>query len=254
MKAADWLWEFFGWLSLPVLGLLAGLIVKRKLHREFPFFLAYVLTASMVGAVRFVAYKEYSGKAYFYVFWCSDFVLLVAAFLALYETFLRRLFPAFSKVRVYRFLFPAAAVVIAFLAFLTALHSPDQRATFLTTSRIFDFLRSAVIGFFVILILLMGRQFSGYEFSIACGFGLQAAVALANSALKTQPRYQSALLDHFESIAYDVACLIWLITFWKPEKRTQFLSVDQLDSEMLHQARSWESVLKKWLTPGRVKR
>ncbi len=252
MTWPNWLWEVSAWLSLPVLGLLAGLIAGRKLYREFPFFFAYVLTTSVVGVVRFVVYKEYA-KLYFYVFWSSDFVLLVVTFLALYETFLRRIFPAFSKVRLYRHLFPAAGAVVAFLAFLTALHSPDKHSTFLTMSRIFDFLRSAVIAFFVILILLMRREFSGYEFSIACGFGLQAAVALVNSALKTQANYKSTILDHLESVAYDAACLIWLITFWKREKHTEFLSPEQLDPTMLHQARSWETVLKNWLTPGRSK-
>jgi hypothetical protein len=248
------LWEVLAWFSLPVLGLLAACAAKRKLYREFPFFFAYVLAACLVGVVRFVVYKECSAQLYFYVFWCSDFVLLVATFLALYETFLRRIFPVFFNVRLYRFLFPAAGSVIAFLAFLTALHSPNKHAAFLITSRVFDFLRSAVIGFFVFLVLLMGREFSGYEFSIACGFGLQAAAALVNSAVKTRANYKPTILDRFETVAYDIACLIWLVSFSKRPKPVVTLPVDQLDSEMLHQARTWETLLKDWLTLGKTKR
>lgn len=125
---------------------------------------------------------------------------------------------------------------------------------FLITSRIFDFLRSAVIGFFVILVLMVGREFSGYEFGIACGFGLQAAVALANSAMKTLPNYKSTILDHLESAAYDAACLIWLISFLRRARPLAVLPIGQLDPEILHQARTWESLLKNWLTPGKSKR
>lgn len=253
MTPTSWLWDILAWFSLPVLGLLAAFMAKRKFYREFPFFFAYVLIACLVGVVRFVVYKECRPIVYFYVFWCSDFVLLTAAFLTLYETFLRRIFPAFSAARLYRYLFPAAAGVIAFLAFLTALDSPDRRAAFLITSRIFDFLRSSVIGFFVLLILLMGREFSGYEFSIACGFGLQAAVALANSAVKARAHYASTNLDRLESIAYDMACLIWFVSFSR-RPRSQTRLPDQLDPKMLHEARTWEVLLKAWLTPGKSKR
>ncbi len=253
MTISGWLRDVLGWLSVPILALLAGLIARRKLYREFPFFFAYILIACFVGVVRFIVYKEYSQILYFYVYWCSDFVLVVSAFLALYETFLRRIFPGFSSVRLYRYLFPTAAVVVALLAFLTALHSPNRNAAYFITTRIFDFLRSAVIGFFVALILLMGRRFSGYEFSIACGFGLQAAVALVNSAVKAQSQYKSTILDSFEVIAYDVACVIWLISFSKrpPQMVT---SDDQIQPEMLHEARKWETVLKDWLTLGKSKR
>ncbi len=219
MTISGWLRDVLGWLSVPILALLAGLIARRKLYREFPFFFAYILIACFVGVVRFIVYKEYSQILYFYVYWCSDFVLVVSAFLALYETFLRRIFPGFSSVRLYRYLFPTAAVVVALLAFLTALHSPNRNAAF----------------------------------SIACGFGLQAAVALVNSAVKAQSQYKSTILDSFEVIAYDVACVIWLISFSKrpPQMVT---SDDQIQPEMLHEARKWETVLKDWLTPGKSKR
>lgn len=254
MTNTNWLRVALGFFSLPVLGVLGGVFVWRKLYRELPFFFSYVLAAVLVGAVRLVTYKLGSRHAYFYVYWYSDFVLVITALLAIYEVFLRRLFPWFHKVRLYRFLFPAASFVIALLAFLTAAQSPDRNAAFVATSRSFDFLRSAVIGFFSALILLMGRQFAGFEFWIAAGFGTQAAVALANAAVRARLHHRIAIFDSAERITYDLVCLVWLVTFCKPEKRAEFPPAERLDREMLHQARTWETILKDWLTPGKSKR
>lgn len=251
MTSANWFWSFLAWASLPLLAILAGVLIWRRLQREFPFFWSYVSVAFLVGVIRFVVYKTCSSTAYFYVFWCSDVVVVLAALLAIYETFLRRLFPNFAAVRFYRYLFPAGAIVIAFVGFLTALHSADTRAAFLITSRVLDFIRSAVIGFFVAVILFMGRQFSGYEFSIAAGFGIQAAVALANAALRTRMQHTATMLDRFEPLAFDISCLIWLWSFFKKGDPSLPKQTGELHMETLHQAKKWEEALKDFLTPGK---
>ncbi len=252
MTPTSWLWDLLAWLSLPLLALLAGVIAWRRLQRSYPFFFSYVLIAFLAGVVRFVAYKAFSGTVYFYVFWFSDVVVVLAALLAIYETFLRHIFPGFAAVRFYRYLFPAAAVVIALLGFLTALHSFDTRAAFYITSRVLDFIRSAVIGFFVAVILFMGRRFTGYEFNIAAGFGIQAAVALAIAALRAQTHYTSTVMDRFEPVAFDAACIIWLWAFLdkKNEPKPQETTTE-LDTDALHQARKWEEALKEFQRPGK---
>lgn len=249
MANTNWLWVTLGWFSQPVLGVLGGVLVWRRLHREFPFFFSYLLAAFFCGALRLAAYRFGSALVYFYVYWYSDFVGVMAALLAIYEVFLRRLFPAFHKVRLYRILFPGAALIIALLAFLTAAQSSDHNAAFHATSHSFDFIRSAVIGFFAALTLLMGRRFAGLDFWIAAGFGIQAAVALANAALRTRLPQATVILDSMEIITYDLACLIWLIAFWKPGQRAEFLPDDRVTPEVLDQARSWETLLKNWLIP-----
>jgi hypothetical protein len=252
MAPTSWLWDFLAWLSLPLLALLAGVIVWRGLQRKFPFFFVYVLIAFFGGVVRFAVYKLCSGTVYFYVYWVSDVVGVLAALLAIYETFLRRIFPGFAAVRFYRYLFPAAVIVIALLGFLSALHSPNTRTSFYITSRVLDFIRSAVIGFFVAVILFMGRQFTGYEFNIAAGFGIQAAVALAIAALRAQTHYTSTVMDRFEPVAFDAACIIWLWAFLdkKNEPKPQ-ATITELDTDTLHEARKWEEALKDLQRPGK---
>jgi hypothetical protein len=230
--------------------ILAGVMLWRRLAREFPFFFTYVTVTALIGVIRFVAYKGYSQKVYFYVYWSSDFVILLVTFLAIYETFLKRIFPGFARVRFYRYLFPSFAILISLIAFLMALNAPDQRAAFLTTSRIFDFLRSIVIGFFVLLILFMGRTFAGYEFSIASGFGIQAAIAFANAAVRLHKGARSFTMDRLELIAFDVACVIWLWSFSRGKKNTPSDDHD-VDPKALEAAKKWEKSLKEFVSPGK---
>ncbi|HEY6274228.1 MAG TPA: hypothetical protein VIX19_19770 [Terriglobales bacterium] len=251
MTDTGWLWVVLGWLSLPLVGLLGGVCAWRKTYRELPFFFAYVVTVFLLGVVRLLAYKA-GGQRYFYVYWYSEFVGVMAASLAIYEVFLRRIFPSFYKVRFYRFLFPSVALAIGLLAFLTALAAHDRREALSMTSRAFDFLRSAVIGFFAALTLLMGRRFAGLEFWVATGFAIQASAALANAAIRTRWPQSAPILDAVELITYDLSCLIWLAAFWKAEKGL-YSPTGELDPKIIDEARTWETLLKTWLAPRKSK-
>jgi hypothetical protein len=138
--------------------------------------------------------------------------------------------------------------VILVLTIITALQAPDKRAAFLMASRGFDFVRTSVLVFFVALMTVMGREWTRYDFGIALGFGLQAAVALLNAAVRTQVQYKPTFLGTLEVVAYDAACIIWLITFWKPEKSFIPTLSDQLPPEALHKARKWEDALKDFIS------
>src|SRR6476661_2102951 len=246
MTTTGWLWDVVAWVSLPLLVILAGVMLWKRLVREFPFFFTYVSVTAFIGVMRFIAYKGFSANVYFYVYWSSDFVILLVTFLAIYEIFLKRIFPGFGKVRLYRYLFPSFAVLISLAAFLMVLHAPDRKAAFLITSRVFDFLRSAVIGFFVLLILLMGRTFAGYEFSITSGFGIQAAIAFANAAVRLQKGSRSDTMDRVELIAFDAACVIWLASF-SIGKKAPPKDFQEIDPNALEAARKWEKSLKDFV-------
>ncbi len=230
--------------------LVSAIFLWRRTYRQLPFFFVYILSAWIIGIVRYAAFKL-GARPYFYTYWISELAAAVTVSLALYEVFLRRLFMRFYKVRFYRNLFPAIAVVILLLTIITALQAPDRRAAFLMASRGFDFVRTSVLVFFVALMAVMGREWTRYDFGIALGFGLQAAVALVNAAVRTQVHYKPTILGTIEVIAYDASCLIWLITFWKPEKPFIPPPADRLTPETLHQARKVEETLKDFLTPGK---
>lgn len=232
------------WFPALALVLVGALMYWRRAYRELPFFFLYVVSALLIGVSRYAAFPLGRG-VYFYVYWITELAGHLAVALALYEIFLRRLFPSFQKVRFYRNLFPLAAVAIFLLTVITASRSSDKHAAFVTASHGADFVRTAILVFFVALMVFMGRQWKRYDFGIALGFGLQAAAALADTAVGFKFHNPPALLTNIDVIVYDVTCLIWLITFWRPEKALVTDTVDnRIAEDALRQARTWEEELK----------
>ena len=152
----NWVEVLIDWMALPSLALLAGILLYRKWQREFPFFLAYIVATDAIGIARLLA-SQIGGKVYYYVYWGSDIVVVVFAFLATYELFIKRLFPSFYKTGFYRYLFPAATVLITLVAVSTALYG--GKLTILVVGvRVYEFLRAAILLFFLALMVFMGRR------------------------------------------------------------------------------------------------
>jgi hypothetical protein len=235
------------WFSIAALLTIAGLLLWRRIWSQLPFFFLYILSAPVIGVVRYLAFPL-SKTAYFYVYWISELAAAVIFSAALYEVFLRRLFPRFYRVRFYRSLFPATALVILLGTIAAVMESSDRNSAFQVASRVFDFARTAGLVFFMLLMSFMGRQWSRYDFGITLGFGVQAAAALANAATRARIGHRSATFDTLETIAFEFSCLIWFVTFIKPEHQARLQVAESVDAEVLHQARKWESVLKHWLT------
>jgi hypothetical protein len=248
-----WLGFTVHWFPVAAVAVLAAIFVRRRLWRRLPFFFLYLIFALLAVAVRLLGLRI-GLKAYFYSYWITDLASSVVVFLPMYEVLLRRSFPSFQKNRFYRNVFPAFAALTVVLAVLTAVQAPDKNAAFKMASRAFDFMRTAILVFFIALMAFMGRQWPRYDLGITLGFGIQAAVALTNSAVQARMHYRPTALDFVELFAYNLSCLIWLITFWKPEKLAQLVPAEQLDPQVLHQARGWEEQLKGWLAPRKGKR
>lgn len=250
MSLAGMLPTLLFWFPVLILAILSALFLRHRIHQQLPFFFFYILSAPVVGLFRYGTYAL-SQRVYFYVYWISELELALVFSLALYEVFLRRLFPRFHKIRAYRMLFPAVAGLILLLTVIAALQSSNTQAAFQLASRAFDFVRTAFLVFFMLLMMLMGRQWGRYDLGITLGFGIQAAAALANAAVRGKLGHRSQFLDTAETITFEIACVIWLITFLKPEHSDHLQPAETLDPLMLPQARKWESVLKDWLTPGK---
>src|SRR5947207_14516006 len=103
------------WFSTPVLVVLVGLLLWRRVAREFPSFVVYIAVALLGDVARRAAFHG-SAKTYFYTYWITDLVATIFVFLATNELFLKRLFSRFYKIALYRCLFPVAGLLIISLA------------------------------------------------------------------------------------------------------------------------------------------
>src|ERR1041385_7527318 len=157
----NWLYGFIDWLALPSLALLAIILIYRNQQKQFPFFSLYVIATELVGITRLAA-SGASALVYSYVYWISDIIVVLFSLLAVYELFVKRLFPNFYKVRVFRYLFPIIAILINVVVVLIAVYGNHKRLLLLS-ARAGEFLRAAILVFFVALMALMGRQWQKRE-------------------------------------------------------------------------------------------
>lgn len=234
--------QLVGWFSLPVLIVLAGILLWRGIPREFPHFFNYVAANAVIGLVRLCAYRAGTPHAYAVIYWTSEVLIAVFAFLATYELFIKRLFPRFSAIRLYQFLFPAAAIVIVVIAVPAALES-HKNLILRATIHTIDILRVSTLIFFVGLMVFMGRQWTGYEFGISLGLVVEASALLTTTGAWSRRGFVRHFLDELPDIAYDIACVIWLITFLKREKPVP-LPATPIDPEVVKEAKKWEETLK----------
>jgi hypothetical protein len=250
MIPQNWFQFVLDWVGLPSLALLAIILIYRRWYREFPFFFLYVLSAGLVGVARLFFLEEAPTRIYSRVYWVSDTALAAFAFLATYELFFKRLFSGFNKTRFYRFLFPAAAILVTSVVAGGSLIGGHLSALALTT-RIFVFLQAATLVFFVALMILMGRRWSKQEFAIAFGFGLDVSTSSILLGILSHTASRNELLNRIAVIAYDIACLIWLYCFWFAPKAQATVPPVPLSAEALQEARKWEDSLKDFMSQGK---
>src|SRR5215470_11584422 len=157
-------WEIVNWASMPALAVLIGLLMWRNALREFPYFCYYIIVGALVGILRLSVYDRYS-LGYFYVYWITDVLIAITAFLATYELFVQRLFLRFRAFRFYRYLFPAAMAAIVVLAIMAA-PQLKQYSLAIRAVHVLDVLRVAMLLFLVTLMVFMGRDWGRYELGI----------------------------------------------------------------------------------------
>lgn len=245
----EWFYFVIDWFALPSLALLACILLYRNQQRQFPLFSLYVIAAELVGLTRLAASGAPS-LVYRYVYWISDIVVVLFSLLAAYELFVKRLFPNFYKVRFFRYLFPTIAILVNIGIVLLAIYGNHKRLLLLT-ARADEFLRAAILVFFVSLMALMGRRWEKREFGIAAGFGLDVSTALAEVAIWSHAPSKNALLSRLSVIAYDLACMIWLYCFWNAPKSEPAVPTAPLAPGTLHEAKKWEESLKDYISPGK---
>jgi hypothetical protein len=245
----EWVYLVIDWFALPSLALLACILLFRNQQKQFPLFSLYVVAAELVGLTRLAASGAPS-LVYRYVYWISDIVVVLFSVLAAYELFVKRLFPAFYKVRFFRYLFPAIAILVNIGMVLLAIFGNHKRVLLLT-ARAGEFLRAAILIFFVSLMTVMGRRWEKREFGIAAGFVLDVSTALAEVAVWSHAPSKNAVISRIPVIAYDIACIIWISCFWRAPKSEPAVPTAPLSPEALDEAKKWQESLKDYISSGK---
>jgi hypothetical protein len=229
----------------------AALVARRKLHREFPFFFAYLILSIVVPLVRLSVSGNY--VTFFIVFWATEALYALVALLALYEVFHQVFLPFYTLWWWFRLLFPGAALFIAFLSVRTAMHNPALRnprpmeIVFALALGV-NYLEAALFGLFFGLVLLLGVRWRSYPFGIVEGFGLAALGGLLAYGLRSEfgTKYNT-LVKYAQPVAYVVGVLVWLDTFLRqPDPELVHAWRDKITPEqLLAEAREYVRILKR---------
>lgn len=213
-----------------------GVMIYRKLYREFPFFFVYLLVVVLTELIRYVFFRLRMPLPFFYTYWITEALEVLLGFLVLYEVFLIRLFPGFNVTVIYRWLFPTMGISVLGLTVWMFLGAPSTGPSKIVrvigaATMALNFCQVSFLIFFAGLTVYMQRELGRYEAGIGTGFGIHAAVKLFVTGQWAGRSYASARLDQLPTISYLLAILIWLFFLSKsdPELENTPITKEMVD-------------------------
>jgi hypothetical protein len=215
---------------------LVAVIIRRRLHREYPFFFAYTIFSLLVTVTLLLASGNY--KAYLYGYWISEAFGVVFVLFALNEAFYD-VFYSFYSFWWFRLIFPGAAAAMALLAIRDAILKPFARIqlfmwVILSVESALSIFQAGIFLAFLLLALGLRLQWRRYPFYIALGFALSGAGDWIAQALLSQfgTRYMQ-VVRYLPAMMYICATLVWLVCFSRKlqyEPKLKFGATSRRDS------------------------
>lgn len=244
--------QYAFWLVEPVLLVMAAtLMIRRKLYREFPLFLSFLIFQVVLFLALYLNHQTVANyKLYFWTYWGGEMLSIALGFAVIYELFLNVFQPYGGLRDLGALLFRWAVVVLAVVAVITAASSPGTDASRLIAGivaleRSASFVRLGLLLFLFLLSGSFGLRWRDYAFGIALGFGVHASVQLAAMAIRGHVGSIANLtVSLINSAAYLCGLLIWVSYLLAPSavpvsvKRVPAHDLDRWNRallELLHQ-------------------
>ena len=210
------------WIGHPVLQLaVAAAMFRRKLHRLFPVFFAYICFQILAFSVLFPISKwaTFSYTAYFWIYWACAAVNLVLGFMLIYEIFLDVFRPYYTLKDLGTVLFKWAALVMSLVGFVVAASSPlgDQGPIVQAVITVTRCVRVAQVGLVLFLLVFsgyLGVSWKQHSFGLSLGLGLSAGVELGTLAFHVSGHASDNSVHVINLVAYNIAILVWFAYAW----------------------------------------
>jgi hypothetical protein len=204
------------WIAHPLLQAgIAGLMLRRGLHRKFKFFFAYIVTQILTFAVIFPAFLWQNYSVYFYLYWFSNAISVVLGFKIIHEIFLD-VFRSFHTLRdLGTVLFKWAGLVMLLVAGVVSVSSNSSEMlpwmqAIVTTQRCVRIIQVGMVLFLLFFSRYLGVSRRQHSFGLALGFGGFAMVELALIASWVGKHLGELATVLVNMTAYNVILLIWL--------------------------------------------
>jgi hypothetical protein len=203
------------WCAQPILqSVVAVILWRRKLHKQFPVFFLFLLAQVANFAVIFPLWRTGDYGLYFWPFWLGEAVNAVLGFKVIHEIFLDVFRPYHTLKDLGTLLFKWAGVVMLLVSVVVAFsNSFDQSPLVHAVTTLQRSVRIVQLG--LILFMLLFASFLGVSrkqvsFGISLGFGLFAGVELMLMALNSGGFVRMANLNLINMVTYVLAILVWL--------------------------------------------
>jgi len=236
-----------------LLAIVAALIYRRRLYREFPFFLFYALYEIGAFALLYAlnAIPSVTAKQYTYAFMATLAISIALRFGVIKEVSedLFREHPALKATA--RQSLRWSKALLALIGVACAAYAPGEDGVRLigglaVISRGVAIIQSGLLVFLLGFARLFGLSWRGYAFGIALGLGVLSSVDLATSAIRAQVSGEqwAGALNLLTTGSYLICALIWLGYILAPERKSSVVanvSGDEVDD--------WNRELQRWLRP-----
>ena len=244
------------WVAALVLqGIVAGVLVAKKMWRRFPLFSAYTTSNLLLGAVLYVIYllafhARFLRPVYGNVYWLNEAVGVLLGLAVVYEVFKHLLipYPALRKLAVQIF-----QVLILFLVLLGGIVVYAQplgetnhiQAALYVVEQASRILEVGLLCFLFLFASAFGLHWRQYVFGIAVGLGVFAAAELVGVTMRVQfGLIADPVLNMIRSISFNSSLMIWISYILAPElaaspaelpKRAQLEQWNKAVTELIYQ-------------------
>lgn len=203
------------WCAHPVLqSILAILMWRRGLHKQFRVFFSYVLIQIGIFCVTFPLWRQGSYEWYFWTYWAGAAINCILGFKIIHEIFLEVFRPYHSLKDLGTIIFRWAGTVMLMVAAVVAFSSSPNQYPIVhavtTLQRSVRFVQFGLIIFLLLFSRYLGVSRRHYSFGTALGFGLIAGAELLLLALNSGGLIHQSSVNLAATIAFDVGMLIWM--------------------------------------------
>ena len=199
--------------GLALLAILIVLIYRRKVHRYYPFFAAYVTYALALAFALLCVTANY--KFYFWTYWVGECGSMLVTLLALHEVF-RDVLYGFYRLWWFRLIFPGTVAVLSFFAIHRAMLAPAPYAPrvmyviFAMDSAV-SYMQAGVFLVFLALVLGLRARWRRFPYGIALGFAVASQGTLLSYTLFTEFGIRYVRMAKYASpIFFILGGLVWL--------------------------------------------
>jgi hypothetical protein len=237
-------------LVAPVLSVwLTTLLVRRRLYRDFPFFLTYIISSILITGTRLWVIGNY--QAFFIVAWTTEAIYAVLALLALHEVF-RRVFMAFFQRWWFWLFFPLIVATIFTLTVVYHMGNPPAQANrvvslILSLGTAVNLVQALVFLLFFALVTYHGIRWRNYPVGIVLGF---AAISVGAFAANWTRSEFGTRFNIFAGYAYSVvnilALILWLVTFLQPPEAEPRWIHEITPGQLLGQIQQYIQILERY--------